>query len=115
MLIVVCRSSNTHGPSTPLERRGGPLPKRSASQHVPKDLQVRFEEITQFTDAFCQTYLDEEYVQLSRELTATLCRKRPSPLARGKAPRLSPVGSSIRWAWLTCSSMPPRCPTVRPA
>ena len=31
------------------------------------------------------TYLDKEYVQLSRELTAALCRKRPSPLERGKA------------------------------
>ena len=61
------------------------MPKRSTSQLVPKDLEVRFEEITHLTDAFCQTYLDEEYARLSRELTATLCRKRPSPLARGKA------------------------------
>jgi hypothetical protein len=61
------------------------MPKRSASLHVPKDLEERFEEITQLTDAFCHTYLDEEYAQLCRELTATLCRKRPSPLARGKA------------------------------
>jgi hypothetical protein len=48
-------------------------------------MQTRFEEITQLTDAFCHTYLNEEYTQLCRELTATLCRKRPSPLARGKA------------------------------
>ena len=61
------------------------MPKRSSSQHVPKDMQARFEEITQFTDAFCQTYLNGEYRQLCRELTATLCRKRPSPLMRGKA------------------------------
>ncbi len=61
------------------------MPKRSLSQHVPKDLQARFEEITQLTDAFCQAYLNDEYQQLCRELTATLCRKRPSPLVRGKA------------------------------
>jgi hypothetical protein len=61
------------------------MPKRSASQHVPKDLEARFEEITQRTSAFCHTYLDEAYALLSRELTATLCRKRPSPLVRGKA------------------------------
>jgi Domain of unknown function (DUF6398) len=61
------------------------MPKRSSSQHVPKDLQERFEEITLLTDAFCQTYLNDEYMQLCRELTATLCRKRPSPLVRGKA------------------------------
>src|ERR1700688_3093177 len=61
------------------------MPKRSTSQHVPKDMQARFEEITQLTDAFCQTYLNEEYEQLCRELTATLSRKRPSPLSQGKA------------------------------
>ena len=61
------------------------MPKRSPSQHVPKDMQARFDEITQLTDAFCQTYLNDEYAQLCRELTATLCRKRLSPLARGKA------------------------------
>ena len=61
------------------------MPKRSTSLHVPKDQRARFEEITQLTDAFCHTYLNEEYAQLSRELTATLCRKRPSPLLRGKA------------------------------
>src|SRR5215467_9986934 len=61
------------------------MPKRSTSLHVPKDMQVRFEEITQLIDAFCHTYLNDEYKQLCRELTATLCRKRPSPLERGKA------------------------------
>jgi hypothetical protein len=61
------------------------MPKRSSSQQVPKDMQARFEEITQLTDAFCHAYLNDEYQQLCRELTATLCRKRPSPLGRGKA------------------------------
>jgi uncharacterized protein DUF6398 len=61
------------------------MPKRSTSQHVPKDMQARFEEITQRTSAFCQTYLNDAYEQLCRELIATLCRKRPSPLVRGKA------------------------------
>ena len=61
------------------------MPKRSRSHHVPKDMQARFDEITQLTDAFCQTYLNDEYGQLCRELTAPLCRKRPSPLVRGKA------------------------------
>jgi hypothetical protein len=61
------------------------MPKRSTSQRVPKDMQARFEEITQRTSAFCQTYLNDEYEQFCRELTATLCRKRPSPLVRGTA------------------------------
>jgi hypothetical protein len=54
------------------------MPKRSPSQQVPKDMQARFDEITQLTDTFSHTYLNEEYGQLCRELTATLCRKRPS-------------------------------------
>ena len=61
------------------------MPKRSPSQHVPKDMQARFDETTRLTATFCQTYLNDEYRQLCRELTATLCRKRPSPLVRGKA------------------------------
>src|SRR5437868_13467132 len=64
------------------------MPKRSPSQHVPKDMQARFDEITQLTDTFCQTYLNDEYGQLCRDLTATLFRKRPSPLVRGKATTL---------------------------
>jgi len=66
------------------EGKEASMPKRSPSQNVPKDMQARFDEITQLTDAFCQTSLNDEYRQLCRELTATLCRKRPSPLARGK-------------------------------
>jgi hypothetical protein len=61
------------------------MPKRSMSQTVPKEMQARFDEITQLTDAFSQAYLNDEYAQLCRQLTATLCRKRPSPLMRGKA------------------------------
>jgi len=61
------------------------MPKRNTSQNVPKEMQARFDEITQLTDAFSQAYLNDEYAQLCRQLTATLCRKRPSPLAQGKA------------------------------
>jgi len=61
------------------------MSKRSISQQVPKDIQTRFDDITQLTDAFSQTYLTEEYANLCRQLTATLCRKRPSPLSQGKA------------------------------
>src|SRR5215469_18097412 len=61
------------------------MPQRSTSLSVPKEMQARFNEITHLTDAFSQLYLNEEYGQLCRELAATLCRKRPSPLARGNA------------------------------
>ncbi len=61
------------------------MSKHSTSQQVPKDMQARFDEITQHTDAFSQAYLTDEYASLCRQLTATLCRKRPSPLSQGKA------------------------------
>src|SRR5215472_17635890 len=61
------------------------MPQRSTSLSVPKEMQARFNEITHLTNTFSRQYLDEEYAQLCRELTATLCRKRPSPLVRGKA------------------------------
>ena len=59
--------------------------KRSTSKQVPKDMQARFDEITHLTDAFSHDHLTDEYATLCRELTATLCRKRPSPLSQGKA------------------------------
>ncbi len=59
--------------------------KHSTSQNVPREMQARFDEITRLTDAFSQVYLNDEYAQACRQLTATLCRKRPSPLIRGKA------------------------------
>ncbi len=62
------------------------MPRRSTSQNVPKDLQARFESISQLTDDFAQAYLTDEYALLCRQLTATLARKRPSPLLQGKAP-----------------------------
>ncbi|HEY1354648.1 MAG TPA: DUF6398 domain-containing protein [Ktedonobacteraceae bacterium] len=62
------------------------MSKRSSSVQVPKEMQTRFEEITRLTDTFSQQYLNDEYAQICRELAATLCRKRPSPLATGKAP-----------------------------
>jgi hypothetical protein len=47
-------------------------------------MQARFDAITQLTDAFSQEYLNDEYASLCRQLAATLCRKRPSPLNQGK-------------------------------
>ena len=58
---------------------------KSNSQKVPKKMQSKFEEITKLTDTFCSEYLNDEYAQFSHKLTAALCRKRPSPLEKGKA------------------------------
>ncbi|MFM8292963.1 MAG: DUF6398 domain-containing protein [Microcystaceae cyanobacterium] len=58
---------------------------KSQSEKVPPALQAKFEEITQLTDNFCQKKLNQEYADLARQLTAALCRKRPSPLEKGQA------------------------------
>src|SRR3990172_4670517 len=52
---------------------------------IPKKLQPRFEEITSLTNAICQKHLNEEYAEMSRKMAAALARKRPSPLASGRA------------------------------
>ncbi len=57
-------------------------PKKS--EKVPQALQPKFESITAITDAFAKEHLDEEYAQLIRLATAALCRKRPSPLEKGR-------------------------------
>ncbi|MGH3621391.1 MAG: DUF6398 domain-containing protein [Sciscionella sp.] len=56
---------------------------RSERESVPVAVRPMVEEITAITDEFCAEYLDEEYAQLCRRLTAKLARKRPSPLLRG--------------------------------
>jgi hypothetical protein len=55
------------------------------SEKVPRALQVKFGEITAITDAFATEHLNDEYRQLIRYAVAALCRKRPSPVASGKA------------------------------
>ncbi len=52
---------------------------------VPKNMQPRYEEIVGLTDAFCKKHLNDEYATLCRKMTAQISRKRPSPLARGRA------------------------------
>src|SRR5260370_7424735 len=61
------------------------MSKRTTSQNVPKEMQARFDEITRLTDIFSEAHLNDEYKDHIRQLTATLCRKRPSPLSGGKA------------------------------
>lgn len=52
---------------------------------VPKTMQETYDTITALTDGFCQEMLNEEYADMCRVMTAKLCRKRPSPLASGRA------------------------------
>jgi hypothetical protein len=54
------------------------------SEAVPKNMQSTYNAIAALTDEFCSQHLNAEYAQLARQLTAALCRKRPSPLSKGK-------------------------------
>jgi hypothetical protein len=61
------------------------MPPKTKNLSVPEAMQPRYNEITALTDALCREKLDGEYAQLCREMTATLARKRPSPLMGGHA------------------------------
>ncbi len=51
---------------------------------VPKAMQATYDAIITLTDEFCRAELNEEYADMCRQLTAKLCRKRPSPLVSGR-------------------------------
>jgi hypothetical protein len=53
------------------------------SEKVPKAMAETYAAVTAITDAVCREHLNEEYAQLIRYAAAALCRKRPSPLAKG--------------------------------
>jgi hypothetical protein len=57
----------------------------SKSENVPKTMQEKYNAIVELTNSFSKEILDEEYAQLIRYAVAALCRKRPSPLEKGKA------------------------------
>lgn len=57
----------------------------SESTRVPTALQAKHDEIVALVDEFCQQHLNEEYRDICRLMVVKLCRKRPSPLATGKA------------------------------
>ncbi len=53
------------------------------SEKVPQAMAETFAAITAISDDFCRQHLNDEYAQLIRFAAAALCRKRPSPLAKG--------------------------------
>lgn len=61
------------------------MAKTNKSEQVPKNMQAVFDAIVALTDHFSRQHLNDEYAQLARYATAALCRKRPSPLLKGKA------------------------------
>lgn len=51
---------------------------------IPQALRPRYDALAGLIDAVCQQRLTEEYAQVCRRLAAALCRKRPSPVTRGR-------------------------------
>ena len=54
------------------------------SENVPKLMHSKYKAIVKLTDDFSKSNLNEEYAQIIRYVIAALCRKRPSPLEKGK-------------------------------
>ena len=69
------------------------MPPKTKSLTVPEAMQSRYDEISALTDALCHEKLNEEYAQVCREMTATLARKRPSPLTSVNSLRWMPACS----------------------
>ncbi len=53
-------------------------------ENVPAAMRPHFDAIARLTDAVSRTHLTGEYADLCRRLAASLCRKRPSPVTRGR-------------------------------
>lgn len=57
---------------------------KKKSKNVPKAMQDIYASIIQITDEFSEKYLNDEYAIYIQYAVAELCRKRPSPLLKGK-------------------------------
>ena len=55
------------------------------SENVPQTMRDKYTAIVTITDTFSKNYLNDEYAQEIRYAVAALCRKRPSPVAKGRA------------------------------
>ena len=58
--------------------------KSARSTAEPKPMQANYDAVVTLTDAFSRDHLTDEYRDLARAMTASLSRKRPSPLASGQ-------------------------------
>ena len=59
-------------------------PKTSKAPSVSKEMKPLFDQIVVLIDQGCTALLNDEYAQVCHQMTAALCRKRPSPLMRGR-------------------------------
>lgn len=54
------------------------------SKKVPKAMKLKYDEIVKLTNLFSKKHLNKEYSQLIRYAAAAMCRKRPSPIEKGR-------------------------------
>ncbi len=59
--------------------------KTAAGTWIPKDLQDRYDQIAAWLKEFSEEYLSEEYYELFLQVLTKLCRKRPTPIVKGRA------------------------------
>lgn len=52
---------------------------------LPKNMQAKYDELASLIEPYCEKYLNAEYKELCLHAVEKLCRKRPSPLAAGRA------------------------------
>lgn len=64
----------------PAKRKAKPRPKETSAKNQSAEI---LQQLAAMTDAFCRSYLNEEYAELCRKLAEKLSRKRPSPLLSG--------------------------------
>jgi hypothetical protein len=57
---------------------------KKPSDSVPAALEPAFSAIVNVTESVCKQHLNSDYAALARQLAATLSRKRPSPIVKGK-------------------------------
>ena len=58
--------------------------------NIPAQMQPVYEEIAGMIEEYCEKYMNEEYRVLCLRLLEKLCRKRPSPLLKGRRRRINP-------------------------
>ena len=81
----------------------------SERDSVPVRMRPYYDALISRTDAVCNDHLTEDYGQLCRRLAAALCRKRPSPVTRGRiASWACGIAYAIGWVnFLNDSSQTP--------
>ena len=72
-------------PPAPKKAKPAPAPVDTKGANVPKAMSARYMEIAEIIEKFCDEKLDAEYKDICLRALAKLCRKRPSPVASGKA------------------------------